>query len=265
MIKLPTAVTTSMSNVSKYAKHAYIVLKDNSATILQVMGMCQAGVTVVFAIRETPDAHQAIQDAKKKKEDDLTVWETFSTAAPYYKKTAVSGALTEVFLAGSLIKNNKDKAALTSAALIAEDRFRKLQDKEVEMLGPAKAAEIRDSVVQDRVDEETSDDRYTYATGRGNQLCRDGWMNRPFYGSRDALETAKADALVYLAENGFMSLNTFYEFAHLPTCSAGENIGWAKGRDLFDIVYTAGIDKFGRTYLEFNFFNDPMPDFTQWY
>lgn len=265
MIKLPAVVTTSMSNVSRYAKHAYIILKDNSATILQVMGMCQAGVTVGFAIKETPNAQKALEDAREKKGDDLTVWETFSTAAPHYKNTAVSGVITEVFLAGSLIKNNKDKAALTSAALIAEDRFRKLQDKQIEVLGPEKAADIRDAIVQDRVMLDDDEDRYTYATGHGNTLCRDGYLNRPFYGSRDMLETAKAEMLVYMAENGFASLNTFYEFAHLPTCSAGENIGWAKGRDLFDIVYTAGIDKFGRPYLEFNFFNDPMTDFTRWY
>lgn len=69
-------------------------LKKNSPTILTILGTIGVVGTAIMTAKATPKAMRLIDEAEKKKGEELSKWETIQVAAPTYIPAIEDGSKT---------------------------------------------------------------------------------------------------------------------------------------------------------------------------
>lgn len=273
-LQLPASLKTFGSTISRYTRRGLYLFKDNSSTILGVLAGLGVVETTYFAIKESPKAKEAVDNAKTLKGSELTVLETVAAGAPELKKTAFSFSFTEALLICSLVKSAKDKAALVTAVSLAEERFRDLQNKNVEILGEKKASEIQDAVAIDSARRSKYDPTQIIHTGRGDNLFYDPYIYGWFRSSKADLDEAYVNTKEYMLDHdGYAKYSVWAEFAGLPYREAAEYVGFNKVRRPFEMQVTYDGDddpSIGRPpvdepYGVVRWINPPEHDYEMWY
>ena len=96
-----------------YRSAAY--LKRHSPTILTFVGAAGVVVTVVMSAKATPKAMKLLEEAEKKKGEELDKLETIRAAAPAYIPVAAIGISSLICLFGANVLNQRNQASLTAA------------------------------------------------------------------------------------------------------------------------------------------------------
>ena len=110
-------------------------MKRNSTTILTIIGSAGVAATAILAATETPKALRLIEEAKKKKGEELTKVEIVKAAAPAYIPAVVTGASTIACVVGANSLNKRAQASLASAYALVSSTYSEYKDKVKELCG----------------------------------------------------------------------------------------------------------------------------------
>lgn len=220
-------------------------LKKNSPTILSCIATVGVVTSTVLAVRATPKALKALEDATNDKGEELTKFETVRVAIPIYIPTVVTCASTIMCIFGANALNKKQQASLISAYALLDDTFKKYRKAANDAFGEDADSKIISQIAK-RVwispngcnvydpDMDYEGDKF---------LFYDFVSQRYFNATLNAVLNAEYHINRNLQLRGEVSINEFYEFVGIPSVENGDNIGWN-----MDYMLTA----IGSTWLDFD-------------
>lgn len=121
--------------------------------ILMGIGTVESILAVIFAIKATPDAQEAVERAKDESGVmKLTAAETVKVTARYYGPAAAMELLSLLCFWGAHGIDVRRQAVLAGLVTTAEEALREYQRKVQEMIGEKAEKEVRNAQAQDFVD-----------------------------------------------------------------------------------------------------------------
>jgi len=213
----------------KTAKH---VVTANSPVLL--LGTAIAGVvgTGILAAKGGYAARGIIDEAEEIEARELTSGEKFQLTWLCYAAPVLTGASTIAAATGVHYIHTRRFAALAGFYAVTSNKLDDYQEKAEEMLGAKKA-----QTLQDKVAEKTGErigppvDNEVIILEGGTELCLDEFSGRYFKGSVSIIENAVNSVNAQLLEEGYCSLNDFYDHIGLGPVPMGELLGWSCGQD----------------------------------
>lgn len=226
-----------MENISKGFAKVTEKMAENSPGILLGVGIALFGTTVVLVAKETPKAHELMQEKRTEIADE-------DAPKPYVEKARIilagSRAYVPAMATGALSifcfvyanKIHMDKeAALIAAYTLSNKTLSQYKKAVQEKLGTRKAEEVKEEVarIQLRDNPVPSDKREIVVLGEDEHLCMDSWSGRYFKASVQQIREAEYQVNKEMV-TGFervIFLDTFYDALKIP-CDAkvGETHGW---------------------------------------
>lgn len=214
-------------NLSKVAKNMQHTLGKYSPQILTGIGVAGMITTVVLAVKATPKALELIEDKKEELDaDKLTVVDTVKAAWKPYIPAAVTGVLSTVCIIGGNAVGTRRTAALAAAYKISETALHEYKDAIVETVGEEKAKEVKEKVIQNKLDKNPVVEKQIIVTNKGTFLCYDSLSGRYFQSDIETIRKAQNDINDYLFSEDYASLNMFYDFLGLEHTRLGAELGW---------------------------------------
>lgn len=202
-------------------------MKKHNSEILTGLGIAGMLATTILAVRATPKACLDIEDATEDKGERLTKIETVKVAGKYYIPAAITCVVSTACLIGASTMSARRSAALATAYTVTETALREYKEKTAELVGERKEKEIREAVIQDKLDKTpVPDTNGVVITGHGDTLCYDVFGGRYFKSSMEFLKQAVNDLNERLLQDGYVSLNDFFDFADLDQQKLGDDLGW---------------------------------------
>ena len=196
-------------------------LKKHSSTILTCIGALGVVATAVAAAKATPKAIERVQDEETERGYELSKIEKAKVAAPAYIPTAIVGAATITCIFGSNILNKRSQAVLTSAYALLSETHREYVDKTKKLYGEEADIEIRKEIAKDKCKDGI------VPVCQEKLIFYDDYSLRPFESTIEAVINAENRLNQILEDNGYVSLNDFYDLVGLPRIFAGYEIGWS--------------------------------------
>ena len=207
-------------------------LKKNSATILTCIGAIGVIGTTITAVKATPKAIALLDEAKKKKGSDLTVFETIKMAGSVYIPSALIGISTIACIFGSNVANKKVQSSMASAYMLIDQSYKEYRKKAKELCGDDIDLKIRDAIMKDKVD--CIDAKITPANGlemlydqENKVLFYDEYSGRYFESTIPNVQAAEMHLNRNFALGGFCDLNEFYDFLGIDRTDYGDSVGWS--------------------------------------
>ena len=214
-------------NLSKVAKNMQHTLGKYSPQILTGIGVAGMITTVVLAVKATPKALELIEDKKEELDaDKLTIVDTVKAAWKPYVPAAVTGVLSTVCIIGGNAVGTRRTAALAAAYKISETALHEYKDAIVETVGEEKAKEVKEKVIQNKLDKNPVVEKQIIVTNKGTFLCYDSLSGRYFQSDIETIRKAQNDINDYLFSEDYASLNMFYDFLGLEHTRLGAELGW---------------------------------------
>ena len=214
-------------NLSKVAKNMQHTLGKYSPQILTGIGVAGMITTVVLAVKATPKALELIEDRKEELDaDKLTIVDTVKAAWKPYVPAAVTGVLSTVCIIGGNAVGTRRTAALAAAYKISETALHEYKDAIVETVGEEKAKEVKEKVIQNKLDKNPVVEKQIIVTNKGTFLCYDSLSGRYFQSDIETIRKAQNDINDYLFSEDYASLNMFYDFLGLEHTRLGAELGW---------------------------------------
>lgn len=213
-----------------------LYLKNNSATILSGIGAIGVVVTAVMAVKATPKALILLDEAKEKKNDELTKFEAIRIAGPVYIPSVLMCASTIACIFGANVLNKQKQAALTSAYMLLENSYKDYRNKVKELYGPEADKKIRKEIAKDDYEIEYSE------PDEEKMLFYEPLSQRYFESTVEEVQCAEYHLNRNFILQDCVSLNLFYKFLGLKETTEGEILGWS--------TY-AGYEKYGYSWVDF--------------
>lgn len=246
------------------------VLKENSPTILTVLGVTGMVTTVILAVKATPKASQILEQEKERRYKDamtegtgeirpITKIETVKMVWKEYIPTAVVGAASVACAIGANSINNKRTAVLATAYSIAEKTMSEYKAKVIETIGEKKEEKIHADIAQDRLRKNPVEDRLIIQGGRGTSLFYESWSGRYFMSDIELVRQAQNQLNFELNTEGTITLNDFFYELGLPNVKGGERFGWRSDHHLMELKFYPQIATNEKPCIVLDYNNDPIP------
>lgn len=219
-------------------------LQKHSSSILAIVGAGGVIFTAVSAVKATPKALTLIDEAKKKKGEELTTVEVVQETWKCYIPTAVSGVLTIACIVGANILNKKHQASLTAAYALVNNRYHEYRDKVKDIYGEEADERIEREIMQAKETDLYAPACIGPATSLNAGEYGDKVMFYDSFAERyfESTLVQVIEAEYHLNRNfilgGVVSLNDFYELLGLEPVEYGNDIGWSS----FDEIYWIDFD-----------------------
>lgn len=225
-------------NVTRFFKHAGVLVKKNSPHILTAIGIGGMLSATVMAVKATPKAMKLIEAEKAKREEDekLKPVDVVKVAWKPYIPAAVTTVVSIGCLVGANTVHAKRTAALATAYKISETALKEYKDAAVEVVGEETAKEIKEKMVEKRLEKiEEKDIKKgscsTNAMPENPILFHDVLFDRYFYSDEKTVELAVLRINKKMWNNQYASLNEFYDELGVDNIEIGEQLGWNISRD----------------------------------
>lgn len=227
----------NLSNV-KFLKQVEKFTIDNSSTILTGVGAVGTITTAYLTGKASFKAANTIRDAQfqinlhELKAHELTFQEKVKIAWTHYIPPTVAGITTVAAIIAANRISAKRAAAMAAAYAISENKLNEFKDKAAEKLGVKKTAELENEIAQEKVNTNPVGKNVVYITNGGDSLFYDSYSGRYFNSSMETVRKAENDVNFEVINNGWMSLNDFYERVGLSRARVGDEIGWTNDQHL---------------------------------
>lgn len=228
-------------NISKFFKNVQKTLTKRTPEILTGIGIAGMCTTTFLAVKATPKALRLMEEAEKKKEDDLTAGEKFKACWKCYIPAAVTGGLSVCCLIGASSVNMRRNAALATAYKISETALSDYRAKVIETVGEKKEQAIREKVAAEHVNRNPVYQNEVVLTEKGDTLCFDVLSSRYFKSDIDYIKKTVNELNRRMLQDDYVSLNDFYYELGLQSTKIGEYIGWNIDRGFIDISFGAQL------------------------
>ena len=231
LLKLNRKVLDTMSNFLNQAK---LYCKRNGSTILTCVGGVGVVATSVLAVKATPKALKAIEEAENMKGEALTRIEVVKVAWKPYIPAVVTGVGTLTCMFGANVLNKCHQAALVSAYTLIDSSFKEYKQKLKELYGEEAHEKIEEAIAAEKaknvgvnapgiisnnalyVDEKCGDTRLFY----------DNYGDRFFEATLEQVISAEYHTNRNYVLRGYTILNELYEFLGLEPTDYGNEVGW---------------------------------------
>ena len=240
--------------------------KRNASTILTVAGGIGVIATTISAVKATPKAMKLIDEAKEKKGEELTKWDTVKTAAPTYIPTVLLGTATVACIFGAQVLNRRSQAALMSAYALLDQTHKDYRNKAKELYGKDADARINEEIAKDYyTGEEDNQD-----TDDGKQLYYDNYSRRYFRATSEEVLAAQYYINKVLVEDGVASVNEYYCALGIDTVDYGDEVGWCVAQ-MYESYWNSWLEFYHEKVVMDDglectiiYMIDPMSDYTEW-
>lgn len=239
-----------LSVIGKSAKQLGRSIDRNSPSILTAIAVAGVVSTVIMAVKATPKAMLAINEAEifKGEHDNLdfsplTPMEMAEACWKLYLPTTIMGVTTIACIVGANHISLRRNAALVSLLSLAETAAKEYQAKVVEQIGEKKEEKIRGEIAQDHLDKNPQNEKTIILTGKGNYLCFDDFSKRYF---RSDIEDLRRSANLFnqrLLKDGWLGINDFYDLIGLEPIELGDEFGWIAERSLLEMKFDTKMAK----------------------
>lgn len=222
-----------MSNhlAGKTAKKAVPIL----LTIASSVGV--AATAFLFA-RAGMKAERKIQHEVRTNEEYENRYPTYAeTAEMTWMEYVIPGSVaiaTVVCVVSTNVLNLQSQATLIGAYALGERTWAKYRNQVTEMIGVDNESIIRAETVRNVASERKVPD---VIHGGGDTVYLDIFSGQMFRSDEATIRKAQENANARAEEEGFVTLNYFYDQIGARTTQLGEYAGWSDGFDL-DIVLT---------------------------
>ena len=225
-------------------------LKDSGPLFLTGLSMCGVIFTAAAAIHDTPKALRIIRREEDDRKFKVKVFKNengdiLSEKIPYkeltnldkvkltwkcYIPTILVAASTCFCIGYSNKLNNEQKKRLLAAYALTHAAYREYRDKVVDILGPEGEAELKSTIAQDHIKDETH-----YGNGKPEEktvIFIDEFMNTKFESTKEAVLAAEYEMNRTFALRGHVSMGDFYRYLGLDDVYADqgpllERFGWS--------------------------------------
>jgi hypothetical protein len=228
-------------NVKPFVKACKVGLTKNAPTILTMTGITAMASSTYWAVKATPKAlalkEKAEVEKNKKagtfKGDKVNDWipltkvEIVQTCWRCYAPAFITGVLGAACLIGANSMNLRKNAALAAAYAFSETNFKEYREKTLEEVGEKKEEKIRNAVAEEKITKNPVNTSTVLETGNGDTLCYDAICGRYFKSSIEKLKSALNELNMELVQDGYVSLNQYYDLIGLPDGMLGDDLGWS--------------------------------------
>lgn len=228
-------------NVKPFVHACKVRMAKNAPTILTITGITAMASSTYWAVKATPKAlalkEKAEVEKNKKagtfKGDKVNNWipltkmEIVQTCWRCYAPAFITGVLGAACLIGANSMNLRKNAALAAAYALSETNFREYREKTLEEVGEKKEEKIRNAVAEEKITKNPVNTSTVLETGNGDTLCYDAICGRYFKSSIEKLKSALNELNMELVQDGYVSLNQYYDLIGLPDGMLGDDLGWS--------------------------------------
>lgn len=228
-------------NVKPFVKACKVGLTKNAPTILTMTGITAMASSTYWVVKATPKAlalkEKAEVEKNKKagtfKGDKVNDWipltkvEIVQTCWRCYAPAFITGVLGAACLIGANSMNLRKNAALAAAYALSETNFKEYREKTLEEVGEKKEEKIRNAVAEEKITKNPVNTSTVLETGNGDTLCYDAICGRYFKSSIEKLKSALNELNMELVQDGYVSLNQYYDLIGLPDGMLGDDLGWS--------------------------------------
>lgn len=229
-----------MIPVKKIAKGVQKFTVDNSPSILTAVAVAGVVSSAVLAVKGTPQALRNISEAESEQTDPLSYLDKVRLTWKCYIPALSVGAVTIACVVSANDINLRRNAALVSVFTVTESAFKEYKTKVAETIGQNKEQKIRDEVAQDRVDRTPMSTMFV--SGNGDVDCFDPLSGRYFRSDMESLRKAVNDVNELIINEGYVTLNEFYNCVGLPDNDFGRDVGWNSDK-LLDMGYSTVLSE----------------------
>lgn len=214
----------------------------HSPQILIGVGIVSFGMAVIHAVKSTPRALEDIEEAKEEKlndilesDEDVEICEEDVVLTPVevVKATWKTYLPTAIFFGAGIVSvcvaNRIYISRITSLALssqLAQEALREYRDKVTEVVGEKKEKDIRHKVNSDKYEGKVIKKEDIIRTGTGSTLCMDPLTGRPFESDIEVIRKAVNNINYVMINEGYASLNFFFQQIGLEGTELGAVLGW---------------------------------------
>lgn len=190
--------------MSKYAK----IIGNNKSNIATTCGLIGGGITVVSAVKATPEALDLKRAAERNKNGSLTTIELIKTCYKPYIKTALCGSLSAgLIIYGKKLDSNAIKTMGTAYAL-SNKSIDALEKKLESLAGNGVVEEVREEVVQEDL-KESWIEKPIYPR-KDEILIKEPWTGAIFSSTMGKVREAVGDINLIMAKNDYATLDDFF-------------------------------------------------------
>lgn len=224
----------------KMLERSKLNLRHASPTILTILSIAGVIGTAVLASKATLEYKKYLDES----ENDIykpDTKEKATKAAKTYAPTIAVGAATILSCAGANYLNTKRIAGLTAGYAMLAKGYKDFEKKATELIGEGNVAAIKRAITIDSAKEKEI--KKPESTSDGEILTYYEEFQDCFF-ELDKATVIEAEYAVNrkMAEQGYVSLNTFYEYLGLKPIDIGDEIGWS---------YGVGADYQGYSWIDF--------------
>lgn len=205
-----------------------LFLKKHGSTILTFIGAGGVIATAVLAAKGAPKAAALLENAKKEKGEELTVFEKVKIAGPAYIPAVAAGSSTIACIFGANVLNKHTQASLASAYALLNTSYREFKNKVKELYGDEAESNVKLELAKD-----VYDGNYISANGE-KKLFFDYYSLNYFESTDKEVQWAEDRINELLSSRGYAALSEFYELLGLnvdPSSSrtyTGRELGWSR-------------------------------------
>lgn len=228
-------------NVKPFVHACKVGMAKNAPTILTITGITAMASSTYWAVKATPKAlalkEKAEVEKNKKagtfKGDKVNDWialtkvEIVQTCWRCYAPAFITGVLGAACLIGANSMSLRKNAALAAAYALSETNFKEYREKTLEEVGEKKEEKIRNAVAEEKITKNPVNTSTVLETGNGDTLCYDAICGRYFKSSIEKLKSALNELNMELVQDGYVSLNQYYDLIGLPDGMLGDDLGWS--------------------------------------
>lgn len=231
----------------KMVERSKLNLRHASPTVLTILSIAGVIGTAILASKATLEYKKYLDDIDKphRREEGIipnpTAKEKAIYAAKTYAPTIAVGAATILSCAGANYLNTKRIAGLTAGYAMLAKGYKDFEKKATELIGEGNVAAIKRAITIDSAKEKKIEKPTN--TNNGEILTYyEEFQDYFFELEKSTVIEAEYAVNRRMAEQGYVSLNTFYEYLGLRPIDIGDEIGWS---------YGVGADYLGYSWIDF--------------
>ena len=255
-----------LGNVFDILKPVGKAVNEHKGTILTVVNIAATCYAVYRAYKDGPKFKKVLEECK---EEELGFVDTAKKVIPVAAPTVAAVAVSGLSAVGMNKEIGELKGALdgmTSAYDLMRIAKTEYEEKTEQVVGPEKAAEIRESIAKDHFDKAMDEKREgiknVIVTGHGDDLFYDDWSGRFFTCDINFIKKAVNDLNYQLINDMFVGLNEFYAYIGLPENGAGRQMGWDVDYGTIELDVVPALDECDRAYTIIRFRKEPIDKFS---
>lgn len=253
-------------NIKSLGKKALGFCKKHSTPIITTLVAGGIVATIIQTAKDTPAVNLVIENKTIEKGEELTKVEKVKVYAKGYWKTAVIALATILLVVGGCIFKDKQYISAVAACTAVTKELSTFKEAAKEVVGDKKMEEVRQAVIDKKIEEAEEKDDEWIETGKGTTKFIEAYTGQKFYSDMDYIRKAALDYEKMIKRNGSASINEWLWLLGLRECKLGEALGYSYAETSeMEVVPEAKLNKKGVAVTWVAFDSMPYVDYDSYY